>query len=1163
MDWVQDPNAEHLAWLVSGLDNYVGLSPDITIDLDSQLQPVDPGLALLAGPRTVGANNAEDVIVAPKVYLGTAADAGNAYAYWIADEATKAPMNLVDERYLSATGVGDDELVDFQSRLDLMAPEKVGLQAFEEWSAYPLTDLSVAEKRWRISEFPDAQLIADSSDMQQWNQFLQANYHDFSVGSMGLQTDVRNGGLKKDLSLLFEMDDEQFALTPYGGTPSGRSDDPPTDGDSYIDAYTETQVSYLFKKEATVETPDTAYLRGPTWHFLRSYYRLYKDIDNAEGDPQIAARAYRPNTIDFNAVNGAGADGRFSGYVNVMNGRDNGKPLAGNNFVNTRVKPPDWASEVDVPRLTAHEVAPVAVRIYLIFSFARVSLDDVLRIHRDENGVPTSSGSNNWSLESTGSGDIAAVMIQPVAVVWNPYNVKISFNAYKVVLDKPFLAFDISWPEELNSTTASRGYLATLGMMLGASIQNHNADGSLRNDDFSYFEFMIGDPPDGNNPIVLEPGEQRIFSASDKMHLGDVITQGEALFLEEGWHTDGGLLLYRKPDTAKRYTYQGQAAEIDNIPYEFPHSTNAAGNYPITINDVFWVADNGNRLYNKKLIRLNSTKKGTGLADYLLTDIASIAEGGDRESDDYELRSIGASYSHPSDIQDAFDSGIRGLEITPADIHFSNGVYPFMALEISLNPANSVQGSPMEMLGNTNPFGILGSAFQGGGKTADRYQLYVKPLSGTYHEIKPEITLNGAKENTYFGYSYSVSDGSSKTVLQETPTTPLWSLGSMQHANISRSAYLPRNAIGNAQASPYFATDDDDLQEAVGDWQLKPSLYDISYFSNEALFDSFYFSSLAPYTDEADVAERLQNELEAYQTNDDEFQLPNRRFTLTGLEDEPADIVTELLTDDAYRKTAAYWAPEGSFNVNSTSVTAWKAFLSAHLGRQFDYFDGNSINTATASNVLYSRYALPNSGVASAAITEDDWYAPIELNETQIDALANAMVDEVKARGPFLSLADFVNRRPLSPDANQQRSGALASAIDAANLNGSIEDHGIDAYEGFDVSSDFLDENTLDNTAAGIPGWLTQADVLTPLAPYLSARSDTFIIRSYGEVSDPLTGDVNAKAWCEVKVQRVSDYVNAAQNEPWDDIDNLTSENQSFGRRFVVTGFRWLTENDI
>ena len=34
----------------------------------------------------------------------------------------------------------------------------------------------------------------------------------------------------------------------------------------------------------------------------------------------------------------------------------------------------------------------------------------------------------------------------------------------------------------------------------------------------------------------------------------------------------------------------------------------------------------------------------------------------------------------------------------------------------------------------------------------------------------------------------------------------------------------------------------------------------------------------------------------------------------------------------------------------------------------------------------------------------------------------------------------------------------------------------------------------------GLPGYITQATLMRPLTPILSARSDTFIIRAYGDV---------------------------------------------------------------
>jgi hypothetical protein len=69
-------------------------------------------------------------------------------------------------------------------------------------------------------------------------------------------------------------------------------------------------------------------------------------------------------------------------------------------------------------------------------------------------------------------------------------------------------------------------------------------------------------------------------------------------------------------------------------------------------------------------------------------------------------------------------------------------------------------------------------------------------------------------------------------------------------------------------------------------------------------------------------------------------------------------------------------------------------------------------------------------------------------------------------------------------------------------------------------------------TAANKPGWLMQADVLSPLAPVTSARSDTFVIRVMGET--PATEDqpFSSRAWIELTVQRTPDYVKSDLDAP-------------------------------
>ena len=105
-------------------------------------------------------------------------------------------------------------------------------------------------------------------------------------------------------------------------------------------------------------------------------------------------------------------------------------------------------------------------------------------------------------------------------------------------------------------------------------------------------------------------------------------------------------------------------------------------------------------------------------------------------------------------------------------------------------------------------------------------------------------------------------------------------------------------------------------------------------------------------------------------------------------------------------------------------------------------------------------------------------------------------------------------------------------------------------------------------TGEGLPGWITQADILRPIAPVLSARDDTFTVRAYGEARRP-DGTVAARAWCEAVVERRPEYVapDSAGEDPAADA-NLTSGPQKdinlrFGRRYAVVSFRWLSPEDV
>jgi hypothetical protein len=164
-------------------------------------------------------------------------------------------------------------------------------------------------------------------------------------------------------------------------------------------------------------------------------------------------------------------------------------------------------------------------------------------------------------------------------------------------------------------------------------------------------------------------------------------------------------------------------------------------------------------------------------------------------------------------------------------------------------------------------------------------------------------------------------------------------------------------------------------------------------------------------------------------------------------------------------------------------------------------------------------------------------------------------------------MSDFVNRKLSTEDEGLK--GALQAAIDRAGINEAFEEsYPLDNEEALPsfVHEDNIQEPTRidqtrkpDTTAWGAAGFLTQADMLQSLGHTLFARSDSFVVRGYGNAVDA-SGEVLAEAWCEAVVQRTPEPVTP-------DEFNLDSaregEENDFGRRFVVKSFRWLAEDEV
>ncbi len=213
-----------------------------------------------------------------------------------------------------------------------------------------------------------------------------------------------------------------------------------------------------------------------------------------------------------------------------------------------------------------------------------------------------------------------------------------------------------------------------------------------------------------------------------------------------------------------------------------------------------------------------------------------------------------------------------------------------------------------------------------------------------------------------------------------------------------------------------------------------------------------------------------------------------------------------------------------------------------------------------------SRFRLPASPSAADGGEPRDayWLGPREYSDAQLQTLAENIVRQVRLRGPFLSLAEFVNRR-LGTGETAQR-GALQQAIDDSNLN---QEFASAAGAGIEIEADAVSSYKYANPAAGAgpsyqgaPGFLTQADLLNVLGNAATARSDTFVIRAYGESVDS-SGETTATAVCEAAVQRLPDWLDPADKAEVAPANLTSGTNKSLGRRFRVVGFRWLADSEI
>jgi hypothetical protein len=374
--------------------------------------------------------------------------------------------------------------------------------------------------------------------------------------------------------------------------------------------------------------------------------------------------------------------------------------------------------------------------------------------------------------------------------------------------------------------------------------------------------------------------------------------------------------------------------------------------------------------------------------------------------------------------------------------------------------------------------------------------------------------------------------------LYELPRSPILSLGELQHFYVSGARPF---SIGNS-------------------WGNQTTVNSIS---GNGLFDRFYFSGLSGSIAPDPATQSLPSPL---------------LRTLTAKPDGSAVALADL-TGAANQRSSKYLLQSGAFNLNSVSSVAWTAALRAgrYLSTQsFTYLNllattGSAADTSTTTvspaaaaffrfpQTAQETYKATDTYVQSASSgTPATINVPLfrrglrTLTATQIQALAAEIVvllqQKHTASGPYRSVEEFLN--PSSLFITSSGTGAQISLLEKA-----IEVTGLNSQSALNLTS-------IGTEPEFSSQWLTQADIMTTLAPMLFPRSDTFLIRAYGETVNPATAATESTAWCEAVVQRLPEPLQPASATSPTDSEYQTPPG-TLGRRFKLISLRWLTSSDI
>ncbi|MEK7953226.1 hypothetical protein [Luteolibacter soli] len=1074
-DYQGEKQKRFKGWMVS-----TGTPADAE-DLDFAKSDWEQTAITLAGAESYGGNlPSEGALRAGRVSLTEKDKETGGYAWHVSDESQKSRVHLFRD----------------PSRSDTLARKRALLAGHRPYVAALGSDLAFLGNDVDADAFESADETGKKvTDLYQSElsgpggiDRLKPLRDDVTPYSLGVLSDVRLGGLKKDLSSMFEV------RQPAGGAalPGGYSG----------------KGLYASTHNVTGES-------DPQWTRLCSCYNTFKQLANAETRP-----LYNQGPLE-----------------NVTVPRVGTKPVQ-----------PKYFSP-----------GPVIAKVQVLFSLL------TRPIH---GGAPDDGNSGQMH-----------VMYTPIVTLFNPYNVRISFD----MLEVSFQSLPLGFNFQLDGVALNGGKLIPFNELYDQGRTQGGIAKSIvlkisnwRGFDTTVTEINGGkaesqidkeaekESSDPKDAIVMEPGQTlicspyidpnsqfgRTGSPNTFFDFGNQLTRsiktkpgffGNTVGYDIDWLNRSVVQYPRRPKNTVLGVTCGVASPSlgGSASFEVAAKITVSGkvrNY------------GGFQMIYPNLSDLEKVMKQTKFTTTALDSFVPNEGGGDALISRHAGAKPFALFTAAARTTSGGvnEAGSRALASTPGNI-LVNGVYagkPFLfnnaALPVTVtNLKNDKPGT----------------------------QSYELSLEGVTRNTVSKILQSDARNRTRFITGNTPDYGIKSGSMLEVPGGPMLAIADFRRTNVLASGFAPNlvQPIGNSVVPPVMSTGSAS-QVGPGGYRL----LDHSLLANHALYDSFYFSTFATDGDRSPES-CFKDFIEGTRP------LLSQAFTphLAGgksLEKASGDLFSGgVPNDSAYQRAAAYQMVRGSFNVNSTSTKAWKAKLAALRESKVPVFDltGTGLKAVATEDTPVLSMTMPNalaSDPSAPALTdgakETQWSGFRQLSDQQLDELAKRIVQEVKKRGPFLSMSDFVNRR-IGSNSDETRRGALEAAIENAQLNGSAYSNQIPINMPDISGPDYgfaTPEVVTGNPAAGAPGWITQGDLLKLLEPAATVRSDTFVIRVCGE--SKRDGQIT-RAYAEAVVQRMPEYIDSSTEPSEDAYGSSNSANKTFGRRLEIVSFRWLSGAEI